>query len=46
MEKNIQKYDSYKYAYDQIRAAINARFYLEAITIEESILADRLYRFF
>lgn len=45
MEKNFQKYESYKNAYDQIKAAIDAGFYLEAITIEESILADRLYRF-
>ncbi|MHC1740625.1 MAG: hypothetical protein AB9897_05885 [Anaerolineaceae bacterium] len=45
MDKNIQKYESYKNAYDQIKAAIGAGFYLEAITIEESILADRLYRF-
>lgn len=45
MEKNYPKYYSYKYAFEQINAAIQAGFFLEAITIEESILTDRLYRF-
>ena len=45
MEKNITKYESYKNAYEQIDAAIAAGFYLEAITIEESIMTDRLFRF-
>lgn len=30
---------------EQINAAIEAGFFLEAITIEESIITDRLYRF-
>jgi hypothetical protein len=45
VEKNLQKYNTYKNAFEQIDAAINAGFFLEAITIEESILTDRLYRF-
>jgi hypothetical protein len=45
MTKNIQKYFSYKFAFERIDAAIAAGFYLEAITIEESILTDRLFRF-
>ena len=32
-------------AYEQIDAAIVAGFFLEAITIEESIMIDRLFRF-
>lgn len=45
MDKNYPKYDSYRNAIEQINAAISARFFLEAITIEESILSDRLLRF-
>lgn len=45
VEKNIHKYESYKNAFDQIKLAIEEGFYLEAITIEESILCDRLLRF-
>jgi hypothetical protein len=45
MEKNFQKYHTYRNAIDQINLAIDSGFFLEAITIEESILADRLYRF-
>ena len=44
-EKNYTKYESYKYAFDQVDLAIEKGFYLEAITIEESILADRLISF-
>lgn len=44
-EKNYTKYESYKFAFDQIDLAIEKGFYLEAITIEESILADRLISF-
>lgn len=44
MEKNYQKYQTYKSAMEQINAAINAGFFLEAITIEESIFSDRLFR--
>lgn len=45
MDKNMPKYFTYRYAIDQINKAIEAGFFLEAITIEESILVDRLYRF-
>jgi hypothetical protein len=45
MERNYPKYYSYKSAMEQIDAAISAMFFLEAITIEESILTDRLLRF-
>ena len=45
MEKNYSKYNSYRNAFDQINAAIGAGFFLEAITIEESMLTDRLLRF-
>ena len=41
-EKNYTKYESYKFAFDQIDLAIEKGFYREAITIEESIIADRL----
>ena len=41
--KNILKYLSYKYAHEQIKRAIENGFFLEAITIEESIINDRLY---
>jgi hypothetical protein len=40
--KNPSKYLSYTKAWEQINAAIEAGFNLEAITIEESIIADRL----
>lgn len=43
MEKNYPKYNSYYYAYSRINSGIELGFYLEAITIEESILTDRLY---
>jgi hypothetical protein len=45
MEKNYSKYSSYRSAMEQINAAISSGFFLEAITIEESILTDRLLRF-
>lgn len=45
MLKNMPKYYTYRYAIDQINKAIDAGFFLEAITIEESIIVDRLYRF-
>ena len=44
MEKNYHKYFSYRYAFGRINDAIAAGFYLEAITIEESIISDRLLR--
>ena len=45
MEKNMPKYFTYRFANEQIMDAIEAGFYLEAITIEESIIVDRLFRF-
>lgn len=39
---NAPKYESYKEAWVRIRDAREAGFYLEAIVIEESIIADRL----
>ena len=39
---NHPKYESYKEAWERISAARQARFFLEAIAIEESIIADRL----
>jgi len=45
MNKNMPKYFTYRYANEQIAKAIDAGFFLEAITIEESIMVDRLYRF-
>lgn len=44
-DKNYTKYESHKYAFDQIDLAIEKGLFLEAITIEESILADRLISF-
>jgi hypothetical protein len=40
---NIEKYNSYSEAFKRIKESIKAGFYLEAITIEESIICDRLY---
>lgn len=40
--KNKSKYLSYKKAWEQINAALDQGFFLEAITIEESIISDRL----
>jgi hypothetical protein len=45
MEKNYQKGASYKNVFNQISAAMDAGYFLEAITLEESIMTDRLYRF-
>jgi hypothetical protein len=45
MDKNIPnstKKESYTYAFKQINIAIKATFYLEAITLCESIISDRL----
>lgn len=41
-DKNMTKYESYKFAFEKIDLAIESGFYLEAITIEESIISDRL----
>jgi len=40
--KNKRKYYGFKEAFSRINAAIESDFYLEAITIEESIICDRL----
>ena len=45
MKKNSEKYLSYKEAWTRINKAIKAKFFLEAIVIEESIMSDRLISF-
>jgi hypothetical protein len=40
--KNTPKYLSYAKAWERINSALEAGFHLEAITIEESIISDRL----
>lgn len=40
--KNMEKYYSYKLAFERIELAIENKFPLEAIAIEESIISDRL----
>lgn len=42
---NIKKYYSYKEAYNLMVRAINNGFFFEAITIQESIISDRLLSF-
>ena len=44
-EKNMAKYAAYSSAIERINSALISGFFLEAITIEESILTDRLFRF-
>ena len=39
---NAQKYLSFKEAWARIKSAQEAGFYLEAITIQESIMSDRI----
>ncbi|MBN8563538.1 MAG: hypothetical protein J0L70_23650 [Leptolyngbya sp. UWPOB_LEPTO1] len=39
---NVRKHDSYREAWERIRAAQENNFFLEAITIQESIISDRL----
>ena len=41
-KKNMEKYKAYCYAMEKIDEAIEHRFPLEAIAIEESIISDRL----
>jgi len=41
-KKNLKKYFSYKEAFKRIIFGINKGYYLEAITIEEGIITDRL----
>ena len=43
--KNYYKSYSYRYAYSQMKKAMEGKFYLEAITIQESIITDRLLNF-
>jgi hypothetical protein len=40
--KNVTKYLSYKYAFERMKEAIEKEFFLEAIMLAESIIADRL----
>ena len=39
---NTRKYLSYKFAFEQMRRAIDHGFYLEAVMIAESLISDRL----
>ncbi len=41
-DKNAAKYFSYREAWGRIRQSIGCGYYLEAITLEESIISDRL----
>jgi hypothetical protein len=41
-ENNAAKYFSYREAWGRIKRAIGHGFYLEAVTLEESIMSDRL----
>jgi hypothetical protein len=43
--KNYYRYYSYRYAFSQMKKAIEGKFYLEAITIQESIITERLLNF-
>ncbi len=43
--KNIPKYLSYKAAWERINYSLERGFHLEAISIEESIISDRLLSF-
>jgi hypothetical protein len=40
--KNINKYLSYRMAHSRIKRSIQNHYYLEAITLQESILSDRI----
>jgi hypothetical protein len=40
--KNITKYESYKYAFERLQEALDQEFFLEAVMIAESIVAERL----
>jgi hypothetical protein len=42
LPKNLPKFFSYAMAWGWIKRAIAHRFFLEAVTLEESIIADRL----
>jgi len=43
--KNVKKGESYKYAFERMPEAIEGGYFLEAITIAESIINDRLQSF-
>jgi len=45
MTGNQAKYLSYREAWERINAAIESKFYFEAVSIAESILSDRLLSF-
>lgn len=45
MEKNFAKYYSYKVAWGRINNAISKKYFLEAITLEESIMSDRIWSY-
>jgi hypothetical protein len=42
MTKNKQKYNSYRYSFSRINEAIKAKFFIEAVMIEESLISDRI----
>src|SRR5262245_37013299 len=42
---NVQKYRSFAWAFSQMKKAIEAGFYIEAVAIAESVIADRLSSF-
>jgi|SRR5579871_1003630 len=44
-DANINQYFSYREAWGRIRRAKGHGYYLEAVTLEESIIADRLISF-
>ncbi len=44
-KKNYYKLYSYRFAFSQMNKAIDGKFYLEAITIQESIITDRILNF-
>jgi hypothetical protein len=43
--RNANKYFSYREAWVRVKKARASRYYLEAVTLEESIIADRLLSF-
>jgi len=44
-QKNIQKGASFTYAFNRINESIKAGYYLEAVTLAERIISDRLLSF-
>ena len=45
-EKNMKKFDGYKEAFNRISTSISGRYFFEAVTIEESIITDRILSYF